>query len=219
MGTRGSAGFIYKDKESLSYNHFDSYPDGLGKEVLRFISKVNKEDGWNKFKENASYLKNITGKITDNDMIEKYKKYSDLSVSEKSYTDPYCLFRKIQGSEWMNEVYKGYLQDYMLNNKFIKDSLFCEYAYIINLDNMKLEFYDGYQKKPQLGNRFGVEYDDEYYPCRLVSIFDLESINDDTVDNIIEKMNNICDTGIDDPSIVFFLRKNKLEELNEKRES
>ena len=218
MGTRGSVGFIYKDKESLSYNHFDSYPEGLGNNVLKLISKINLENGWNKFKENASHLNNITGKITDNNLIEKYKKYSDLSVSEQSYSDPYCLFRKIQGADWLNELYNSELQDYMLNNNFIKDSLFCEYAYIINLDTMKLEFYDGFQKKPQLGNKFGIIPDDEYYPCRLVSLFDLETIKDDNITDLIEKMNNICESKEDDPSVVTYLRKNKLEEINEKRE-
>jgi len=30
MGTRGIFGFIYKGKRYIVYNHFDSYPSGLG---------------------------------------------------------------------------------------------------------------------------------------------------------------------------------------------
>ena len=36
----------------------------------------------------------------------------------------------------------------MINsNDFIKNSLFCEYGYIINLDNKSLEFWIGISKK------------------------------------------------------------------------
>ena len=157
MGTRGSVGFIYKDKEYLSYNNFDSYPSVLGVDVLSFIAKINEENGWDKFKEYASILKDIKEEDITHEIIEKYKKYADLNVSTKSYSDPYCLFRSIQGCEWMEELYKGNLQHFTLDNEFIKDSLYCEYAYIINLDTMKLEFYDGYQKEPQLSNRFGTK--------------------------------------------------------------
>jgi len=217
MGTAGSVGFIYKDKESLSYNHFDSYPDGLGRDVLELISKVNKEYGWKEFKQNASQLNNIEVKeITDLELIEKYKKYSDLDVSSKKFSDPYCLFRKIQGSQWIYEVYEGNLQDYKLDNKFIHNSLFCEYAYIINIDSMKLEFYSGFQKIPQIGNRFGIDKNtDGYYPCRLVCVFSLYDIFDSVdVYNIIEKMEEISESEKDDPSIITYQRKFKLDLIN-----
>lgn len=218
MGTRGSVGFIYNDKEYLSYNQFDSYPEGLGHDVLKFISNINLENGWDKFKENAQYLKNVTGKITDNNLIEKYKKYSDLSVSNQSYSDPYCLFRKIQGSSWLTELYEGSLQDYNLNNNFIKDSLYCEYAYIINLDTMMFEYYDGFQKKPQKNSRFGTVPYENYYPCRLVFLYNLEYIKNDKINFLVKKMNNISNSGEDDPSVLNFSRKYKLESINKKRE-
>lgn len=216
MGTRGSSGIIYNEKTYLSYNHFDSYPSELGKNVLNLISKINIKEGWDHFKEKVSKLKEIKEKeITDQLIIEKYKKYSDLSVSDKKLSNPYCLFRNLQGSEWINEVYNGNLEDYKFDNKFVKDSLFCEYAYIINLDTMKLEFYDGFQKIPQAGNRFGQSHDEDgYYPVRLVSVFNLLEIRDSVdIGDIIEKMNNICETKTDDPVVINYLRKPKLQEI------
>jgi hypothetical protein len=32
-----------------------------------------------------------------------------------------------------------------------------------------LEFYEGFQKKPDEDNRYGTECEDGYYPCRLVA--------------------------------------------------
>lgn len=218
MGTRGSLGFIIEDKEYLNYNHFDSYPDGLGETVLEFITEINEENGWEQFKENAKNVVQLKGdRVTDTTIQEKYRKYSNLGVSEKTLEDPYCLFREIQDS-WMTEIYKGELQHFFFNNNFIKDSLFCEYAYIINLDTMKLEFYDGFQKKEQPNNRFGVKPNkDGYYPSRLVGVFDLEDIKDsDDINNLVEKMNQICGSKKDDPSVSSYFRKPKLEILNEK---
>lgn len=43
MGTGGLIGFIIKGKARGTYNHFDSYPRGLGKDVLDFILFLNEE--------------------------------------------------------------------------------------------------------------------------------------------------------------------------------
>ena len=60
MSTRGSAGIIYQDKVFLGYNHFDSYPSGgLGNDMINLIQDINDQNGWEKFKENASKLKEL----------------------------------------------------------------------------------------------------------------------------------------------------------------
>jgi len=37
MGTRGILGFITKGVRKGIYNHFDSYPSGLGDAIIKFI--------------------------------------------------------------------------------------------------------------------------------------------------------------------------------------
>jgi hypothetical protein len=44
MGTRGLIGLIIAGKRHAVYNHFDSYPDGLGRDVVRFIISLTKEE-------------------------------------------------------------------------------------------------------------------------------------------------------------------------------
>jgi hypothetical protein len=219
MGTRGTTGIIINNIPKLTFNNFDSYPSGLGNSVIEFIKFVNKEEnGWEILKKNADKVVELDGneldssKEEDRIIIEKYKKYADLGVSNKRYEDLYCLFRKIQGIEWLYEIFKGELEHYVFNNNFIKDSLYCEYAYIINLDTMKLEFYDGFQKKPQKGNRFGEIAEKEYFPCRLVSVFNLNGIST----KVIKKMEKICESNVDDPSVQKYFRKPKLDILNKK---
>jgi hypothetical protein len=59
----------------------------------------------------------------------------------------------------------------------IKDSLFCEYAYVIDLNDEQLLFFSGGQKRPQEGNPYGTKpekpfgMEEDYYPCRLVAVF------------------------------------------------
>lgn len=185
---RGTVGFIYQDKISLGYNNQNSNPDYLGGDVLDLIIRINKEKGWNVFKEQSLNLKNVD--ITDENMFKKYEKYSSPGNSN--------IFSDIISTEWLIEMYEGKIQDYIIDNQFIKESLYCEYGYIINLDNMKLEYYIGDQEKPQKNNRFGNTNIDGYYPCRLVCNFDILTISEDNYENIIEKMKKIDETRIDD---------------------
>lgn len=187
MGTRGTSGFIYENKPKLSYNHFDSYPSGLGREMLKLIVEINKKNFWDKLKQNAPKIKFLKEENINEEIIDKYKKYSNLNVSKQSYYDPYCLFREIQGSDWILEMINGDLEHFNFSNNFIKDSLYCEYGYIINLDTMKLEFYDGSQHSSQSGNIFGEEPNKNgYYPCKLVDVVDLISITEQ-IDIIVDK--------------------------------
>lgn len=43
MGTRGLLGFIISGRRHASYNHFDSYPSGLGAQVAKFILGLDEE--------------------------------------------------------------------------------------------------------------------------------------------------------------------------------
>ncbi len=44
MGTRRLFGFYYKNKFYLVYNSYDSYPKGLGKKLVKEISKAIKDN-------------------------------------------------------------------------------------------------------------------------------------------------------------------------------
>ncbi len=83
---------------------------------------------------------------------------------------------------------------------------------------MMFEYYDGFQKKPQKNSRFGTVPYENYYPCRLVFLYNLEYIKNDKINFLVKKMNNISNSGEDDPSVLNFSRKNKLESINKKRE-
>ena len=102
--------------------------------------------------------------------------------------DFYCLLRKAQGD--LN-AYKTDLK-YMIDSKeFLGNSLFCEYAYIINLDKNVLEFYKGFNKVPQ-NNRYSKYADEkeEYKECKLLAEYPLTEIYEGkiTLDNMEEDL-------------------------------
>ncbi|OCK75657.1 hypothetical protein K432DRAFT_408824 [Lepidopterella palustris CBS 459.81] len=43
MGTNGLLGFIIAGRRRASYNHYDSYPTGLGENIMKFILGLNAE--------------------------------------------------------------------------------------------------------------------------------------------------------------------------------
>ena len=69
---------------------------------------------------------------------------------------------------------------------FLYDSLFCEYAYIINLDECVLEFYKGFNKNPKANGRYANNtiYRDEnsYYGVALIDTIPLKDLFEGKVD-------------------------------------
>jgi hypothetical protein len=127
------------------YNHLDSYPSFLGMAVVRELKRALKVDG---LKGWTSLLKHI--KIVDEDKsipptdeeIEELCYYADLqvkySLDSNSLKDWYSLLRRCEGS--LNAVLSsGYLLNHVNEDG---TPIWQEYAYIVNLDSKKLDFYD-----------------------------------------------------------------------------
>lgn len=184
MGTRGLYGLRKNGIDKTSYNHFDSYPNGLGRDILGFIKNHSAKE-MNTFYDRIIMVNEQTEPTTQEIENCITNQSVNLDVSSRSFNDWYCLLRNLQGD--LNALYEckaAYMTD---GHEFIKDSLFCEYAYIINLDTNKLEFYEGFQARPQKGNRYGETPFDEYYPCALVAEIPFVLIQSTDVDEIINQ--------------------------------
>ena len=184
MGTRGCYGFRKNGVDKLTYNHWDSYPDCLGYDVAEFCKNTSIAEMNEIF--DKIVLVDEMGKPTKKQIDECIKFYNE-GVSTGSVEDWYCLLREAQGD--LN-AYKSGLKYMIDSSDFIQDSLFCEYAYIINLDTNCLEFWVGFQKEPCEGNRYGMETHDnmdKYYPCKMFSYYALDT--DKTAQEIVDDMN------------------------------
>ena len=131
MGTRGKFGFFYKGKYYMCYNHYDSYPSYLGVHLLLEIIHADLDE-WIKLLEN---IKEVSDEVkpTEED-IEKLENYTNLTVSNESTNDWYCLLHLTQGSFYqvLNSGYMENKQDYDVG---------AEYCYVLDLDNKQFHAF------------------------------------------------------------------------------
>jgi hypothetical protein len=173
MSTRGVVGFRHKRKDLLAYNHSDSYPSYLGNKVVHDLHDLLLK-GREPLVQQVEALTIVTEETPRPDEKERRRlqKYANGNVStQDEYW--YQTLRETQGD--IKEILKSrYLLD---GNNFILNSLFCEWGYIINLDEETLEVYKGDQKKrKRLGRYKKLLPTDGYYPCALVQVFDWNEI-------------------------------------------
>jgi hypothetical protein len=160
IGTRSVCGIRIDQADKLSYNQFDGYPSGVGAEILaelqeRFKNRVY-EDVIGELKQKARTARLIAQDSTPSDGdIRKMQQLGavDLSVSKQSTKDWYCLCRKHQGSI-LQRLDAGVFLD---GNFGIEPKSWCEYGYILNLDDETLEFYDIVEKPEGNASRYGSE--------------------------------------------------------------
>jgi len=176
MGTRGTYGFRLNGEDLVQYNHWDSYPSGLGITILEFIRSTTTDE----MRKIAQGLILVDENSTPTpEQIEECKQWANIKVSRQSTKDWYCLLREAQGNPvaWKNGL--RYVID---SHEFMGDSLFCEWGYIVNLDEGILEIYKGYDENPNAPGRYTSKghyktYDDTvFYGVALIRTIPLSLI-------------------------------------------
>lgn len=172
MSTRGATGFVADGKWYVTYNHSSSYPSWLGMRVLEFCKEIT---DWEKVKKNVCKVNLVdeNSKPTPY-QIRKYKKYANTRVSEQTLYDWYCLLRDLQGAGILREVADGNVSHMIDGHTFLKDSLFCEWAYIIDLDEMVLRVYKGFNKERDTNSTLPPDIAHDYFENSKGSLKDLE---------------------------------------------
>lgn len=180
MGTRGAVGFRYKDTDYVSYNHYDSYPSGLGVDTVNNVKALIGMYGIDGLRERVQNLRLVNP--NDTPMLNDLMQYDSLHQNVSTGSDWYSLLRGIQGDLYAY-IEHGIMTD---DAVFLKDSLFCEWAYIVNLDTLMLEVYRGFQTKEHKRGRYAAPKDanwspayegqNYYYPVKLIAEFSLSDI-------------------------------------------
>jgi hypothetical protein len=172
MGTRGAMGFAIDGELKIAYNHFDSYPTGLGVDILEFLRTAELD----KIKQQARDLTLVDSEAEPTpEQIEKLKQYANTNVSTRSLKDWYVLLHQTQGDP-AKTLEAGYVED---GSDFPYDSLFCEWGYVVDLDANVLEAYKGFQEQPHTAGRFAsptTEPDRGYYPIKLLASWPLDEL-------------------------------------------
>lgn len=182
MGTRNLTIVQSKGEYKVAqYCQWDGYPEGQGVTVLEFLRSLTKTklSEFTKKVNACTFLADekieklwesfgAKDGMVSMDNAEKFKKkYAHLDRDMGAKVLNYILKSK-EGVELQNEI------------NFIKDSLFCEWAYVIDLDEKTFEVYKGFNQNALKPNeRFATFADGvkvEYSPCRLFLKYNFDEL-------------------------------------------
>lgn len=195
MSTRGAVGFVANGKWYVTYNHGDSYPQELGMTVLEFCKTI---EDWDAVKTNVEKVTLVDEhKSTPTpEQIEMYEGYSithsiyGIRVANGVLEDWYNLLHELQNGRILYEIAVGNVEHMIDSHMFLADSLFCEWAYIIDLDDYTLKVYKGFNEEmcpdTPLPPDIDPKIDDNerwkdgngsgYYPVKMLYAYNLDHL-------------------------------------------
>lgn len=178
MGTRNLVCVVLDGKMKVAqYGQWDGYLEGQGKTVINFIGKQMKLTAFKKAVRECRWLTEAevretwvkAGDKPDNKSgmvnMEVSDRHSELfpALSRDTCGQILRLIQdgkvernvKLKSGKWGRKIFtvtppRG-LQD---SASFAADSLFCEWAYVVDLDNKVLEIYRGFNKTDTAKGRF-----------------------------------------------------------------
>lgn len=151
MGTRSLIAVKYEEEYKIAqYNQFNGSPHCIGADILGFVSKKNNLE---RLRKGLSYCRWAKG-----------GEYSP-------------LFNADMGADIIN-IIAASESECILNDslEFAGDSLFCEWAYVVDYDSNTFEVFEGYNKEFIEDGRFkssdfGLKKCDEFHPVKLLKSF------------------------------------------------
>lgn len=184
MGTRHLT-CVVKDGEYkvAQYGQWDGYPSGQGSTILEFLQTA--PEGWEAKLDGCTWVdeqefKSLwveCGADPDSDMVS-------FDVSGR-FAKKYPALSRDTGADVLQLIANSESGLKLKNNlEFANDSLYCEYAYVVDLDKGTFEVYEGFNNDPlDAGERFYTEsspreaYDKTpYYPVKHKFTFQLSSL-------------------------------------------
>lgn len=175
MGTRNlTAVMIDGEYKIAQYCQWDGYPDEQGAIIYEFLKQADLE----LFKEKVRNLKFISK--------EEYAVLVDLhtdngritlgSENDRWWKEEVPHFDRDMGARVLQYVMDERTDTLQDNINFAGDSLYCEWAYVVDFDKGTFEVFEGFNKTELSESErffFLQEKDEEYKPVRLIASFDL----------------------------------------------
>lgn len=191
MGTRNFIGVRKSGQLRVAqYNQWDGYPSGQGAGILTFL----REHGLRGLEKNLPRCKFLTAQ-------ELTQAQNDIDAGRKTLSGDFPLFSRDHGSNILEMIALAEGDEPLLlrdSSEFPADSLFCEYAYVLDLDTEELEFFEGFNKVPLTAEEPFYELDQkrihnqlksatpaEYCAVRLVKRYSLWDLPENS--SVLEK--------------------------------
>lgn len=190
MGTRHLTIMVVDGEHKVAqYGQWDGYPDGAGTTILAALKRAHAED-FEDFREKVRSTRFISAEDVERRWKEAGADGSGMVSMEVSdaMKSKYPQLQRDMGYAVVDHLIDSAPGQELTDNiSFVADSLFCEYAYVVDLDANTFEVYRGFNQTPlDASERFasyfsaeGQEHrnpDDLYHPVRLWQSFDLNSL-------------------------------------------
>ena len=179
MGTRNLTLVLLNGEYKVAqYGQWDGYPSGQGMTVLTFLRNMEID----KMRTALDHVKFPTDEEAK-ELAAKVDK--DGNIDGVDWLTIYPQFSRNVCANILSLVYDNKEEILLLKNSldFAADSLFCEWAYLVNLDNETLEVYKGFNKSPLTEfDRFLFLEDkaeDDYHPIKIVKSYPLSALPND----------------------------------------
>ena len=148
MGTRNLVA-VYVDGEYkvAQYGQWDGYPEGQGALCLSFLRDEMDETIF------REQLKNVRfgNEKEMNSLFEEFGADPSGSISMSNYDklkEAYPELHRDTAAKILKLIQDGKVRFLKDDLEFAADGLFCEWAYVIDLDKRTFEVYTGFHKEP-----------------------------------------------------------------------
>lgn len=175
MGTRNLTVVKLDGEYKIAqYGQWDGYPEGQGIKCLNFFRNLYSDK---RFREEFEQKLRLCRFASDEELERDF-------YTKKNWWNIYPELTRDVGADVLNIV-SNCENGLVLYNSidFAADSLFCEYAWVIDLDENKFEGYTGFNEKPlSEDDRFYFLHEKEergYHGVKLCAKWDIESLPSD----------------------------------------
>lgn len=187
MGTRNLTMVIHGGEVKVAqYGQWDGYPSGQGATALSFLRDADMD----RFIDRLGKVRWVTEDEVKQGYIDAGAdpdaQWVTMDIAER-FNKLFPFLSRDHGAGILSQILNSTGDEIPLRDSrdFAADSLFCEYAYVIDLDKRTFEVYEGFNKEPvPEGERFAslplrekkCHDSTQYYPIKHRITFSLDSL-------------------------------------------
>jgi len=179
MGTRNLTCVVLDGEYRIAqYGQWDGYPSGQGATVLEFLKdKMDREQFETALRQTKWITKEEHTKLWEGFGADG-SGFVSMDIAN-AFKEVHPQLDRDMAAEVLEFVQESD-SPVLLNDEheFAKDGLFCEWAYVVDLDNDKLEVYGGFHQTPApADSRFGTDIaENGYSAVHPAKIYDLNDL-------------------------------------------
>lgn len=144
MGTRHLIEVVSNNETKVAqYGQWDGYPSGQGVDILTFL-RVHRIDMFKKAVDNCVFIDDARIRqycIDAGDSPDNKSGFIDFRVAE-NFKRMHPALSRDAGADVLNIIIDNNGVELLDSRNFAEDTTFCEFAYVINLDENKLYCYE-----------------------------------------------------------------------------